>query len=617
MAVRVSSNRAGRALGSLVIAGIAIAFAAGCDNASNRFADAQTRVNMAMPPNVEVTALATAVAAAADAVPGRRARIEAEVADFRKRRALECAKGLVPSWRNSTTDLRAQLKDVTCFAAKDAEMLVWLRRMQVGTQLLLPAEPLDAKRLTTALVLDQQIERVRLPERGPIAMLSHPRGWTLIDLRTGTKIRSGQDASGVLLPYRPSLSANGRVARMVPEQGRPRLEEVESARLLEDLGADGVSYFSWVGETMAIANSAKPGRSLLVDYMTGRHAELQPDGIDFYRGALPTPTPGEFMLVGREHLRLVRIDSTDTTLTVTALRDVSLNGVGVNPDASAMSSDGRRFLAVLNQMALIDLGGGDSNPLGLWPGFVFSAWPHADSRKFFLVAMAEGQRPAGFVFDAVEQTVARVSDAGDGKMTWQYWPAMKKYVSSDGQALRIVDAPPATEASEPLAKLFEHRQQAENERKLAAVDPQSAPRAFGPPTVALPLGARVMGVGAYESKTGSHGVDRPRVAGPIDVTVMRTSYPVVLVLTSYEPVNWRIQLAPGAQLGAVLLFGYYESSVVGQGDAKVHRGGRLYAYRRPSGEFDQLNREVVRLTGQEVGGFQGAYSTTSFSVGSW
>lgn len=614
---RATFQRAVRTLGSLWVAGITLAFATGCDNVADRLADAQARVNRALPPSVEVTALGAAVAEAADAVPGRRARIEAEMADFRKRRALECAKGLVPSWRDSTAELRAQLNDVTCFAAQDADMLVWLRRMQVGTQLLLPAEPLDATPRTTSLVLDERVEGVRLPQRGPIAMLVHPRGWSLVDLRTGSRIRSGQDASGVLSPHRPSLSANGQVAYMVTEQGQLRLEDVKSARLLEDLGASGVTYFSWVGETLAIINSAKPGRSLLVDYKTGRHAELPRDDFGFYGGALPTPAAGEFMLVGRQHLRLVRIDSTDTALAITALRDVSLQDVGVNPAASAISSDGRRFLAVLGQMALIDLGSGESTSVGLWPGFVFSAWPHAEPHKFFLRTTGEGQSLATFVFDAVDQTVARVSDAGDGRMTWQYWPAMKKYVNSSGTALRIVDAPPPTEAAEPLAELFARRLQAENERKLAAVAPQGAPNAFRAPTVALPVGARVLGVGAYESKTGSHGFGRPRVAGPIDVTVMRTSYPVVLVLTSYEPVNWRIQLAPGARLGAVLLFGYYESSVVGHGDAKVHRGGRFYAYQRPSGEFDRLNREVISLTGQEINGFQGAYSTATFSVGSW
>ncbi len=614
--LRATFTRAGRTLGALLFAGLTMAFSTGCDNVADRLADTETRVNRAMPPSAEVTALGAAVVMGADAVPGRRARIEAEVADFRKRRALECAKGMVPSWRDSTDDVRAQLNDVTCFAAKDAEMLAWLRRMQVGTQLMLPAEPLESVSRTNSLVLDERVEGVRLPQSGPIAMLVHPRGWSLTDLRTGARIRSGQEV-GALTTHRPSLAANGQVVSMMSEDGRLRLEDTKSARLLEDLGAIGVSYFSWVGETMAITNSAKPGRSLLVDYKTGRHAELPRDAFGFYRGALPTQTPGEFMLVGRDHLRLVRIDSTYTALVVTALRDVSLHGVSVNPEASAISSDRSLFLAVLGQMALVDLGTGESRPVGLWPGSVISAWPHAEPNKFFLRAVGEGQQLATFVFDALNQTVARLSDAGDGRMTWQYWPAMKKYVNSSGVGLRIVDAPPPTEAAEPLAELFARHLQAENERKVAAVAQQSAPGTLRAPAVALPVGARVVGVGAYESRTGSHGPGRPRVAGPIDVTVMRTSYPLVLVLTSYEPVNWRVQLAPGARLGAVLLFGYYESSVVGQGDAKVHRGGRLYAYQRSSGEFERLNREVINLTGQAMNGFQGAYSAATFTVGSW
>lgn len=596
---------------------MAMVLVTGCSDVAGRFEDAQTRINAAMPPSIEVTALSAAAAAAAEAVPGRRARIEREMTAFLQGRVIECAKGVAPSWRDSAADVRSTLKDVTCFAVKDQQMLAWLRRMHVGTHLLRPAEPIESTSLVASVLLDQEISRVRLPERGSIALASHPQGWTLIDLRTGTKVREGKDADR-WSARRPVLSRNGHVAVMAPEKGRLVVEETASGRLLEDLGAGGVSSVNWISDTMAILNSASQRKSLLVDYSTGREAELPIEGIDFYWGALTTPVPGEYLLNGQASLRLVRIDSTEAALSVTSLREVRLEGMLVYEDASALSSDGRTFLTKVGRMTVVNVASAEASALDTGLFLVTSALPHADPGKFFLTAVADDRRrPAGFVLDVPQRTLARLSEAGDGRARWQYWPAARKYVTTSGRALRVVDSPPPTETAEPLATLAARALQAENERKLAAVEQPGTVQRGAPPLLAVPAGSRVLAVGAYESRAGSHGVGRPRVAGAIDVTVMRTGYPVVLVLSSYEPVNWRIQLAPGAALSAVLLFGYHESSVVGQGGARIHRGGTLYAYNRQSSEFERLNREVAKLTGLDINHFQGVYAATNFSVGAW
>lgn len=598
------------------IASVAIVLATGCSNVISRFESAQTRITTAVPPSVKVTALTAAAAAAAEAVPGRRARIEREMAAFLQARVIECAKGVTVSWSDSTAELRAKLKDLACFGAKDQEMLAWLRRMHVGTHLLQPAEPVEGKPLISSMLLDQEIWGIRLPEHGAIAVASHPQGWTLINLHTGTKVRQGKD-SGPLPSRRPALSKSGRVVLMVPAEGRLLLEETASGQLLEDLGADGVTYFNWVSDTMAMVYRANPRQSLLVDYKTGHQAELPAEGLDFYFGALPTPVAGEFLLTSLQSLRLVRIESTETALSIALLREIRLDTFAISHEASTLSSDGRNFLAVLGRLTLIDVANVTASTLDLGTAFdVMSARRHADPEKFFLTAAPAGRRPAGFVLDVQQLTVARLSEPGDGH-AHQYWSAAKKYVTANGRSLRVVDSPPSTDAAEPLATFATRMQQAENERKLAAVDQPKPVQQSAPRSIAVPAGSRVVAVGAYESRAGSHGVGRPHVAGAIDVTVMRSKSPVVLVLTSYEPVNWRIQLAPGAALSAVLLFGYHESSVFGHGGVKLHRGGRLYAYQRPSKEFELLNREVMQLTGVEINGFQGAYSATSFSVASW
>ena len=61
----------------------------------------------------------------------------------------------------------------------------------------------------------------------------------------------------------------------------------------------------------------------------------------------------------------------------------------------------------------------------------------------------------------------------------------------------------------------------------------------------------------------------PRIGKPVSVAVGATQLPVVLVLSSHQPVCWRIELEPSARLKAVLLAGFGESRVSGAGDARV------------------------------------------------
>lgn len=99
------------------------------------------------------------------------------------------------------------------------------------------------------------------------------------------------------------------------------------------------------------------------------------------------------------------------------------------------------------------------------------------------------------------------------------------------------------------------------------------------------------------------------------VLVRPSARPVVLVLSSYEPVNWMVVNA-GAQISAVLLSGYQLSAVTGIGPAPLRRIGSAYAYSPGSVEFTNLRQAVTQYTGpREIRSFQGSYSGTEFSVG--
>lgn len=135
------------------------------------------------------------------------------------------------------------------------------------------------------------------------------------------------------------------------------------------------------------------------------------------------------------------------------------------------------------------------------------------------------------------------------------------------------------------------------------------------PVANLSKDAHIEGIGVYESASSVHGIGKTRIAGSVNVIVRKSSAPVVLVLSSYEPINWRIVNQAGVQLKAVLLSGYNESSVVGMGDAKVVQLGRLYAYERGSSGFLNLQREVIKWTGKPFDSFQGKYKGSTFMIG--
>src|SRR5688500_14866816 len=130
----------------------------------------------------------------------------------------------------------------------------------------------------------------------------------------------------------------------------------------------------------------------------------------------------------------------------------------------------------------------------------------------------------------------------------------------------------------------------------------------------LARSAQVVAVSVYEA-VASQPPGSTGVPGPVTVLVRPALRPVVLVLSSHQTVRWQVEVLPGAELAAVLLSGYGESTVDGVGDALVSPIGGFYAFKRGSAEFKQLEDEVLRCTGRTIEDFQSVYAGASFEVG--
>jgi hypothetical protein len=128
---------------------------------------------------------------------------------------------------------------------------------------------------------------------------------------------------------------------------------------------------------------------------------------------------------------------------------------------------------------------------------------------------------------------------------------------------------------------------------------------------AIARSAQVVAVSVYEAVA----LPSPGSVAPVRVLVRPTLRPVVLVLSSHQTVQWQVDLEPGADLAAVLLSGYGESTVGGAGNAQVSSIGGFYAFKRGSPEFRHLEDEVLRCTGRNIESFQSVYAGDSFEVG--
>lgn len=85
----------------------------------------------------------------------------------------------------------------------------------------------------------------------------------------------------------------------------------------------------------------------------------------------------------------------------------------------------------------------------------------------------------------------------------------------------------------------------------------------------------------------------------------------ILILTSYEPVNWAITLEKGAKIEKVYLSGYHDSRVTGIKGVPVVRKQLGTSYRAPN---QKLKKQIKALTGETLDDQQGSYRGSHFEI---
>ena len=131
-------------------------------------------------------------------------------------------------------------------------------------------------------------------------------------------------------------------------------------------------------------------------------------------------------------------------------------------------------------------------------------------------------------------------------------------------------------------------------------------------------------IGVYESHSKHSGNHHP--TGTINVKIERKNKPIILALSSYEPVEWNVILAPGVVVEKIILNGYHDQSVVGVSQIPVEEfsyeetGNYLgLVYRWDDGDPRgaknySLLPSLEQLFDTKLTSFQGCYRGTNFVI---
>ena len=551
-------------------------------------------------------------------------------------RALDCAKGLSIGRLDSVASVRGLPVDRSCLQERDRALLQFYGIRTIGV--LLASPPLRARKAV-----------------GPMSKL--PRG-RLTSINYGTVARDANvavlrdiknDAVVVAIPGgRPiatlpralvsqpdnDLSPNGRVIAVRPTGQTTTFYEVESGvRLWE--APDDLRVLAWLPGLASFVYAARDGIVMIADGLTGTVSEHPVAPRNSNYGA-DVPGAHERVLIGVAHqLNLIEHRRTAQGITATDVAQFRIDsGHGITSGRPVPMRSGKLVVfKSVRDIGWIDLERGTS---GVWETSALRTLNFAKlDETHLLITSVEQDRltTRTWSFDIVEETLAPVDTGGHRGLIVDIGDRV-------GFMLRGEDAWFGDEvaAGEPiplrqLTRNFELDVQLAfgraqglpegalvpppgAERWPAAPAPTVEPRAVLPGLGDVPRDAEVHIVGIYQGEGGAAAAGS--AGHPVRNVRVRTrasSRPIVLVLTSYEPVNW-VVTDSGARIAAVLLGGYHASSVTGVGNANVVRIGRAYAYEANTDQFVRLRTTVAQYAGgREVRSFQGAYTGAEFTVG--
>ncbi|MFG6430776.1 hypothetical protein [Roseateles sp. LYH14W] len=598
---------------------LATALLAGCD-VRQRFAPAEDRINAALPLTVDVRQAHERFVEQLSKTSTERATLDQAWAARLRARAVSCSPDFTPSWRHSTADIEAAVKNKSCFAEFDRKLARWLAVQRIGQLLAQP--PLPVAEIPPSLTMQGEGGALnRDAGQAPVIAVTTTDGLELIALGGGRSLFKERGQRGDV-----TVAPNGRLFAQ-STSGALRIRASEGGETLLEL--PDARWLYWLSPRFLGVRSTSGKPAHLLSLRSGEDVPVQVAGQSSFERLLPVPgNDNRFNIATFQGLYQLELDEQDGKPKVTVVAEKP--GVDRRMGVVLMESGpivfaGAELLLGGDKLVRMDLNTLDMRESSFEPARVSNPVPTGKPDQYIVSLTMQGSAGGvgagngNYLFDAAQGTLARLQGAA-----WQrpmrYFPAIKRVAQVSVPTIWLseqLEAAPAQPVDEVVTAMLEEanqrvlQQAATEERRIT----QSPALQVGSPLLDHVRDAQVEGVGIYEGREKFNAPGQSRAIGRVTVTVRRSLRPLVLVLTSYEAVQWHVRLEPGARLAAVLLGGYYESTVLGAGEARVLRIGRTYAYQQEGQEFQALQREVSRWAGRPVSLFQTGYHGTSFTVG--
>lgn len=599
---------------------------------SERLDSAENRINAAVPPDSGVQAARQLLLAQIANQPDVQKALEPAWVARLRLRALSCSRDYTPTWRDSSADVRARLGNSSCFADNDRSLQRWLGLQRVRLMLAQgPIRPVP-EALPPMITHREFITTMVVARDAPVAMIRGASGFDVVELASGKSIfreAVPQGSQGTM-----DLSPDGRLFTQAAS-GKVIVRATEGGDTLVELPqTDGVI---WLDGNVVALRSNRAASLRLLDLATGEDTPVPGAGNGYtYMAARAPGAPNRFNLFvhrGVDQIEIVNVGGRYEARLLAEKRTTS--GYGFELNTGGVSADGKVWVDGHEDLRVLNLDTLDLEEPSFKPVGTRSAWPTPNPEEF-LVSM---HLPTGdgvtshfnyYVYNHRAGTLAPVTRESGSSTRYQYIASIKRLALIDSRNVRYIDELPAS-APQPVDNVLGAFIDEMNQRRLAAASAQQLTSQRLPMTLAgrpvqqivgevTPLqaqlrDAQVEGVGVYQGAGAKHGGGQRRTAGVVEVRVRRSSRPIALVLSSYEPVRWRIISESGAKLSAVLVSGYYDSTVVGAGEARVYQIGQSYAHEPQTPAYAELQRTVVRWAGKPMTVFQGRYEGSNFSVG--
>jgi len=596
----------------------------GCDQISEIGRSPEDRINAAVALSPDLVKARDSVLSKSPDSP-ERARLLDELKARLQVRAVSCSKGFRPGWLDSGKSIADRLNDRECFAAADAEIARWLNVSRLRHAIEQPPLRPIPKQAPKYIVHSDRITSAAFASDAGVAILHGEQSISIVELENSTvlfKEARNQNSSPIY-----SLSPNGRVlATVLPNRLELRL--AETGELL--FSVEGNRVFRWLANHLALLTPISGEAPRVLDLRNGQQVDI-PGVRDYIHLAVRSDSSGdEFLLLGSRATYRIAVTGDSRSTSARLIDDSPASGINGAAHAGDLDPAEGVYVEGVNKLRVASIKTGRTVEVSLTPLHFTAALPTGRPGQY-LVKLLNPFDPKApttkhYVYSLGAETLTPVDTARLGSEKFNFVAPLRMVgLIRDSRISLLQDL---VEGEPVLAKdLVSAAQEEANKRKLADFERGIRPadavpfarsaglRVYPGPVAEAAKYSRVEAIGVYESEFSSGGPGRPRVEGVVEVRIKRSDVPLVLVLSSYEPVRWMLVSETGARLAAVLVGGNHPSTVVGAGSARVFQIGQSYAYRRGGREYDALQADVFQWTGKPIEVFQGTYRGRTFVVG--